>query len=52
MDEHLKYLQEIYHACDLDKETFRFEAEKAIETTRQMKGDIDYFYDCLCNALH
>lgn len=52
MDEHLKYLQEIYYVSELDKETFRFEVEKAIDKTKQISGDIDYFYDYLCNALH
>lgn len=52
MDNHLAYLQEIYYASGLDKESFRYEAENAISQTRLMKGDMDYFYDHLCNTLH
>jgi hypothetical protein len=52
MDEHLSYLQEIYYASELDKEAFRFKAESTIDKTREAKGDIDYFYDCLCTTLH
>ena len=51
MDKHLTYLQEVYYASGLDKESFRYEAENAISQTRLIKGDMDYFYDCLCNTL-
>lgn len=52
MDVNLKDLQEIYYASGLDKETFRFEVERAISQTKMMKGNVDYFYDYLCNALN
>lgn len=52
MDEHLKFLQEVYHASGLGKDMFRFEVEKAMDRTKEVDGDMEYFYDSLCRALH
>jgi hypothetical protein len=51
MDEHLAFLQKVYYASELDQEAFRFKAENAISQTREIKGNMDYFYDCLCKSV-
>jgi hypothetical protein len=44
MDDHLRYLQDLYHFSGLDKEAFRSKAEFDMDKTRQLEGDLGEFY--------
>jgi len=51
MDDHLKYLQQLYYASGLDKETFRSQAEVDLGKTRQVDSDLGYFYELFHKSL-
>ena len=51
LEEHLMYIQSLFYASGLDKATFRFEAEKAVDRTRQVDSDLRYFYECFLASL-